>query len=45
MRSRGPGVLGDTPAVSPGDWCGEVGQAEEGEFGFTLKAMGAIRGL
>lgn len=36
-------MLGDTAAASPGDWSGEV--AEEGEFGFTLKAMGAIRGL
>lgn len=38
-------MLGDTPAASPGDQGGEEGQAEEGEFGFTLKAMGAIRGL
>lgn len=45
MRSRGPGVLGDIPAASPGNWSREVGQAEEAEFGFTLKAMGATRGL
>ena len=37
--------LGTHLQVVQDDWSREVGWAEEGEFGFTLKAMGATRGL